>query len=126
MKRMGLDLGSTTVKGVVLGEDGSLLYSSYRRHYSKISQTAAELLQEVAAQFGSEELLLSISGSAGMGLSNALQLPFVALASSWGTAGFYASTVLSYLAAALSLAGIAYGLIPRKMMLNYENSTLQD
>lgn len=77
MKRMGLDLGSTTVKGVVLGEDGSLLYSSYRRHYSKISQTAAELLQEVAAQFGSEELLLSISGSAGMGLSNALQLPFV-------------------------------------------------
>ena len=56
----------------------------------------------------------------------ALQLPFVALASSWGTAGFYVSAVLSYLAAALSLAGIAYGLIPRKMMLNYENSTLQD
>ena len=56
----------------------------------------------------------------------ALRLPFVALASGWGTAGFYLSALLSYLAAVVSLAGVAYGLIPRKMMLNYENSTLQD
>lgn len=77
MKRMGLDLGSTTVKGVVLSENGSLLYSSYRRHYSKINQTAGVLLQEICEKFGSEKLLLSISGSAGMGLAESLGLPFV-------------------------------------------------
>lgn len=56
----------------------------------------------------------------------ALRLPFVALAGGWGVGGFYLSAALCYFAAVLSLAGVAYGLIPRKMMLNYENSTLQD
>lgn len=42
-----------------------------------------------------------------------LQLPFVALASGWGTAGFYLSAGLSYFAAVMTLAGLIYGLIPR-------------
>ena len=56
----------------------------------------------------------------------ALRLPFVALAGGWGSAGFYVSAALSYLAAATSLAGVAYALLPRKMMLNYENQSPQD
>ena len=56
----------------------------------------------------------------------ALRLPFVALAGGWGSAGFYVSAALSYLAAATSLAGVAYALLPRKMMLNYENQSPHD
>ena len=77
MKKIGLDLGSTTVKCVVLAENGDLLYSAYRRHLSKIGEMAGQMLLEIAAQFPKEEMLLSVSGSAGMGMAEDLNLPFV-------------------------------------------------
>ena len=48
----------------------------------------------------------------------ALEVPFVALASCWGSAGFWSSAIVMYLAAVTSLSGLICGLLPRKWMLN--------
>ena len=76
MKRAGLDIGSTTIKCVVIGEDNKILFSSYERHMAHIQETASRLLSEVASRFGNEKMLLSVSGSAGMGIAESLGLPF--------------------------------------------------
>ena len=48
--RVGLDIGSTTIKCVVLDEHDALLYSTYERHYSHILEKAQELLRRSAAE----------------------------------------------------------------------------
>jgi len=76
--RVGLDIGSTTIKCVVLGEHDELLYSTYERHYSHILEKAQELLRRIdAEQLHGRKALLSISGSAGMGLADSCGVPFV-------------------------------------------------
>ena len=77
MKQMGLDIGSTTLKYVLTDETGAILHKNYVRHGAKIDEKLAELLQQLEEQFPEEELRLTISGSAGLGLSEALGLPFV-------------------------------------------------
>ena len=47
MKRLGLDIGSTTVKCIVTDENGAIVFSEYERHYSKISDKASEMLKSV-------------------------------------------------------------------------------
>ena len=76
--RVGLDVGSTTVKVVVPGEDGEMLYASYRRHRSRIRETLADMLEELRAAFPeAEEVMPAVSGSAGIGIAEACNLPFV-------------------------------------------------
>ncbi len=77
MKRLGLDLGSTTVKCVVVDENGKIIFSKYERHMSRISSVTSSLLSEISTAFGGEEMLTAVSGSAGMGIANDLGLPFV-------------------------------------------------
>ena len=68
--RIGLDIGSTTIKCVVLDEHDTILYSTYERHYSHILEKAQELLRRIdSEQLHGQKALLSISGSAGMGLA---------------------------------------------------------
>ncbi len=76
--RVGLDIGSTTIKCVVLSEKGELLYTTYERHYSHIAPKAAALLRAIADRFPhSDSMYLSVSGSAGMGLAEKCGIPFV-------------------------------------------------
>ena len=77
MKRLGLDIGSTTLKCVVLGENDTIEYSVYRRHFSRIPETAAELIRELREKFPNETFSVTISGSAGMGIAEKAGLPFV-------------------------------------------------
>ena len=77
MKKLGIDVGSTTLKCAVLDEDGQLLFSSYLRHLSRIDERLAMLLDEVAEQFPQESFETAVSGSAGMGLASDTGLPFV-------------------------------------------------
>lgn len=77
MKRIGIDIGSTTIKSVVFDDAGALIYSSYERHKSRISEKMAEVLRTVSARYPNEHMLLSISGSAGMGMATDMELPFV-------------------------------------------------
>jgi predicted CoA-substrate-specific enzyme activase len=74
---LGIDIGSTTVKSVVLSSEEKLLYSSYRRHNSQVRETLLETLQAVDAAFPGASFALAITGSAGLGLSEKASLPFV-------------------------------------------------
>lgn len=77
MKKIGLDIGSTTIKCVVIGEEGKILYSTYRRHLSQISHMTADLLVELAERYGNENMALALSGSAGMGMATNMGIPFI-------------------------------------------------
>ena len=76
--RIGLDIGSTTIKCVVLDEEDKIIFSSYERHCSQIMESAASLLQRVEAEvLQGRDASLAISGSAGMGLADSCKIPFV-------------------------------------------------
>lgn len=77
MKRLGLDIGSTTIKCVVMDENNKIVYSSYERHLSKITEKTAEVFQQVFENTGEEKMCVSISGSAGMGIADYLEVNFV-------------------------------------------------
>ena len=65
--RIGIDIGSTTVKVVVLDEQNKLLFRSYERHYSKTRERACETLKSISGQLSGQRVKLVITGSAGLG-----------------------------------------------------------
>ena len=73
---LGIDIGSTTAKIVVV-EDGSVLYEKYQRHFSQVRQKTLELLEEAAPIVGGRTFTAAISGSAGLGLAESAGVPFV-------------------------------------------------
>jgi len=76
--RIGLDIGSTTIKCVVLDAHGDVIYSCYDRHYSLITQKTRDLLSRLDEEIvHGAPVCLSISGSAGMGLALGSHIPFV-------------------------------------------------
>ncbi len=76
--RVGLDVGSTTVKCVVLDDKNNILYSTYERHYSQIKQKIADVLAKAKREVPQcDNSPLAISGSAGMGLAEACGIDFV-------------------------------------------------
>ena len=73
---VGIDVGSTTVKVVVLdGEE--LLFTHYERHMSQVRTKALEILNSAKDVLSGHELRVSISGSAGMGLADSAGVSFV-------------------------------------------------
>lgn len=74
---LGIDVGSTTVKACLLDESFKTLYSSYLRHSSKVKEVALEEVNEIRKKFGNIKTRLFITGSAGLGLSERSNLPFV-------------------------------------------------
>ena len=74
--KVGLDVGSTTIKCVVLDDTDHIIYSTYERHLSHILEKSEELLRRVAEQY-TPQAQLAISGSAGMGMAESVQIPFV-------------------------------------------------
>lgn len=83
--RVGLDIGSTTVKAVVLDQSDSLgdtLFSDYRRHHANVRATVAGLLVDIRKKLvdlgrGDEPIRLSITGSGGLALADNLHVPFI-------------------------------------------------
>ncbi len=73
--RVGLDVGSTTLKAVVL-DGGEIIFERYERHFSMITEKAAAMLRAIVSAVGDREALFAISGSAGMGLADRLGLAF--------------------------------------------------
>ena len=75
--RIGIDIGSTTVKVVVLDEENKLLFRSYERHYSKARERACETLNSIRDMLSGKDVKLVITGSAGLGVAKAAGLDFV-------------------------------------------------
>ena len=73
---LGIDIGSTTAKVVVV-ENGHITYEKYQRHFSQVRQKTMELLSEAAPYVGQRSFTAAISGSAGLGLAEAAKVPFV-------------------------------------------------
>ncbi len=74
--RAGIDVGSTTVKLVILDEAGKVRFGEYRRHRARIQETLAELLREAKEKLGACRLELTATGSGAMGLSKAMDIGF--------------------------------------------------
>ena len=76
--KVGLDVGSTTIKCVVLDDADQIIYSTYERHFSHILEKSEELLRRMAEKYvPSGRAQFAISGSAGMGMAESVQVPFV-------------------------------------------------
>ncbi len=76
--RVGLDIGSTTIKCAVIDDDNRIIYSTYERHYSHILEKGEELLRKIDKDIlHGQKAILAISGSAGMGLADSCKVPFV-------------------------------------------------
>ena len=78
MLKLGLDIGSTTIKCVVLDEENKIIYSTYERHYSQITEKIAEILATVRSKVKVvENAAVALSGSAGMGVAESSNIDFV-------------------------------------------------
>ena len=75
--RVGIDIGSTTVKVVVLDEQDQLLFRSYQRHFSKTRETALTTLRSISNLLAGEKIRVTITGSAGLGVATAANVDFV-------------------------------------------------
>lgn len=75
--RAGIDIGSTTVKLVLLDENGKILFGQYRRHCAHTQQTLRQLLAEAREQVGSCLLQVKITGSGSINLGKAMGIGFV-------------------------------------------------
>ena len=73
----GIDIGSTTVKLVVLDETDKIIYGEYRRHCAHTQSTLAELLSDAYEKLGACSLRAKITGSGAITLGKALNIPFV-------------------------------------------------
>lgn len=77
MLHIGLDVGSTTVKIVVIDEKGNAVHKKYQRHYSDIKKTIAEVLTEGIDKIGSGSATVAVTGSGGINVAKWLGIPFV-------------------------------------------------
>ncbi len=76
--KIGMDVGSTTLKCVVYDENGEPVFQEYERHYSQIAEKASGMLSRIQERFPDLKTAgLCVSGSAGMGLAEDLKIPFV-------------------------------------------------
>ena len=75
--RAGIDIGSTTVKLVVLNEQNEILFGDYRRHHAHTQQTLNSLLKSVRQKLGDCALRVKITGSGSINLGKALGIDFV-------------------------------------------------
>ena len=73
---MGIDVGSTTVKIVILDE-GKVVFKEYKRHFSDVKKAVREILQDVYKELGDINISVVVTGSGGIDISNYLNLKFV-------------------------------------------------
>lgn len=84
--RTGIDIGSTTVKLVLLDKNDNIIYGKYKRHKSNTKETLCELLNEARQITGACELQVMITGSGSINLGKALNIEFIQEVSAVATA----------------------------------------
>ena len=77
LHKLGIDIGSTTVKVAVLNEKDELLFSDYERHFANIRETLKSLIEKMQGALGNIPLAPMITGSGGLTLAKHLGIPFV-------------------------------------------------
>lgn len=74
---IGIDVGSTTVKFVVIDENNDLIYKDYNRHYSDIKNTVAKMFEKARPSISSARGTIHITGSAGINIAKKLNATFI-------------------------------------------------
>ena len=74
---VGLDVGSTTVKIVVLDEEKNVLYSNYQRHFSDTKKTLFDILNKLTKDYPNNSFALALTGSGAIDISKYLEIPFI-------------------------------------------------
>lgn len=74
---IGLDVGSTTVKMVVLDSENNTIYKQYLRHFSNIKATVLAMLDDAKRVIQGQQMTLMITGSGGLSISQKLEMPFI-------------------------------------------------
>ena len=75
---IGFDVGSTTVKAVVLDPlSNQVLFREYKRHGARQAQALAESLQSIATRFPGAALCCAVTGSGAAPLAQAMGVPFI-------------------------------------------------
>ncbi len=74
---IGIDIGSTTVKVVVLDNQYNLLFKTYQRHYSKVREKTIEILTSLKHMLDGKNVRVALTGSGGMGVAKDCGLDFV-------------------------------------------------
>ncbi|NDW12534.1 hypothetical protein D0T50_06475 [Bacteroides sp. 214] len=77
ISRIGVDVGSTTLKIVVLNDFNEIIYKVYRRHKADFNTLFIEELKKIQAQLPDSEFSIAITGSAGMGIADRTDIPFI-------------------------------------------------
>ncbi|HOI26304.1 MAG TPA: acyl-CoA dehydratase activase [Paludibacteraceae bacterium] len=75
--KVGLDAGSTTLKLVITDNSGKILFSDYNRHHANIPLALSLSLEKAMSEFGDIDVSIAVTGSAGMGLAERYNIPFV-------------------------------------------------
>jgi len=75
--RLGIDIGSTTAKFALVNSKDELILSKYLRHNTKITETVNNLLFFLKEKYGDTYLNVKFTGSAGMGISERTEMPFI-------------------------------------------------
>ena len=74
---VGLDVGSTTVKIVVMNENKETIYKDYRRHFSDTKNTVCEVLKELNEKYPNSKFTLALTGSGAMSAAKFLDVNFI-------------------------------------------------
>ncbi|NLB88064.1 MAG: 2-hydroxyglutaryl-CoA dehydratase, partial [Syntrophomonadaceae bacterium] len=74
---MGLDVGSTTVKLVVMDNNGVIIYKNYKRHYAETKKYTTDLLIDALNEIGDKPITINVTGSAGLAISSWLGIKHV-------------------------------------------------
>ena len=75
--KIGIDVGSTTVKMIVVDQKNQIIFSDYRRHYSDTKKTINDLFLDILEKFPNHTFSLSMTGSGAITLAKYLNIPFV-------------------------------------------------
>ena len=76
LHKLGIDIGSTTVKIAILDSQDNILFSDYERHFANIQETLASLIAKASNELGDLSVSPVITGSGGLTLAKHLEVPF--------------------------------------------------
>ena len=74
---VGLDVGSTTVKIIVMDENQNTLYKNYQRHFSDTKNTVCNVLEDLLLKYPSNAFTLALTGSGAMSAAKFLGVDFI-------------------------------------------------
>ncbi|XMB85336.1 acyl-CoA dehydratase activase-related protein [Mycoplasmatota bacterium WC44] len=76
-KYFGIDIGSTTLKVIIIDKNNNVLFKNYVRHYSDIKNTFKNIINEIYKEFGDINVAITLTGSGGINIAEFLEVSFI-------------------------------------------------